>query len=149
MGNVLTNSIVRGFGNTVGRRAANSMLDNRQTEVTNGPIKYSTFTIISGTILLGGFLGAIIGGIFFIFVSSQISLYVGLLLGMYLRNQDAIFIQLGLQIQKFIGSINYDINTSKLTKASNGRGALEINLQYLWSRKKENNLMHKKCLDYL
>ena len=84
MSNVLTNSIVRGFGNTIGRRAANSMLDNRQTQVTNGPIKYSSFTIISGTILLGGFFGGIIGGILFLFVSSQISLYVGLLLGMYL-----------------------------------------------------------------
>ena len=72
-----------------------------------------------------------------------------LLFGMYFRNKDAIFIQLGLQVNKLICSINYDINTSKLTKASNGRGALEINLQYLWSRKKEKNLMHKKCLDYL
>ncbi len=72
-----------------------------------------------------------------------------LLFGVYFRNKDAIFIQLGAQINKLVASINYDINTSKLTKASNGRGAIEINLQYLWSRNKEKNLMHKKCLDYL
>ena len=72
-----------------------------------------------------------------------------LLSGIYFRNKDAFLFQLGLQINKFTTTVNYDVNTSKLMKASNGRGALEINVQYLWSRKKENNLMHKKCLDYL
>lgn len=72
-----------------------------------------------------------------------------LLLGLYFRNKDAILLQLGIHLNKFVASINYDVNTSQLTKASNGRGAIELNIQYLWSRKKNNNLMHKKCLDYL
>jgi hypothetical protein len=71
------------------------------------------------------------------------------LLGIYSRNKDALLTQIGLKINRLTTSINYDVNTSKLVKASNGRGALEINIQYLWSRKPENNLMHKKCLDYL
>lgn len=72
-----------------------------------------------------------------------------LLFGIYSRNKDALLTQIGLKIKRLTTSINYDVNTSKLVKASNGRGALEINIQYLWSRKPENNLMHKKCLDYL
>lgn len=84
MSNILTNSIVRGFGNTIGRRAANSMLDNRQTQTSNGPVKFSTFTIITGTLFLGGFLGTIIGVVFYLIYSSPISVYAGLLLGMYL-----------------------------------------------------------------
>jgi type IX secretion system PorP/SprF family membrane protein len=72
-----------------------------------------------------------------------------LLFGIYSRNKDALLTQIGLKINRLTTSINYDVNTSKLVKASNGRGALEINIQYLWSRKPENNLMHKKCLDYL
>jgi type IX secretion system PorP/SprF family membrane protein len=72
-----------------------------------------------------------------------------LLFGIYSRNKDALLTQIGLKINRLTTSINYDVNTSKLVKASNGRGALEINVQYLWSRKPENNLMHKKCLDYL
>lgn len=72
-----------------------------------------------------------------------------LLIGIYSRNKDALLTQIGLKINRLTTSINYDVNTSKLVKASNGRGALEINIQYLWSRKPENNLMHKKCLDYL
>ncbi len=69
--------------------------------------------------------------------------------GLYFRNKDALFFQFGLKTNKLITSLNYDINTSKLAKASNGRGGLEINIQYIWSRKKEKNIMHKKCLDYL
>ena len=69
--------------------------------------------------------------------------------GLYFRNKDAIFTQIGIKINKITTTINYDINVSKLSKASNGRGGLEINCQYIWTRKETRNLMHKKCLDYL
>ena len=69
--------------------------------------------------------------------------------GIYFRNKDAIFTQIGLKINNITTTINYDINVSKLAKASNGHGGLEINCQYIWTRKEAKNLMHKKCLDYL
>jgi type IX secretion system PorP/SprF family membrane protein len=72
-----------------------------------------------------------------------------LIFGTYIRNRDALILQIGLKIDRLTTSMSYDINYSKLAKASNGRGALEIHLHYLWSRKIINNLMHKKCLDYL
>ena len=72
-----------------------------------------------------------------------------MIFGTYVRNRDALLFQFGLKINRLTTSFSYDVNYSKLAKASNGRGALEIHLLYLWSRKIENNLMHKKCLDYL
>ena len=78
----LTNSIVRGFGFTVGKRAANSLLDNRG-QSSSGPVHHSGFTIVSGTVLLGGFLGVIIGAILNAFMGT-FGLISGILLGMYL-----------------------------------------------------------------
>ncbi len=83
------------------------------------------------------------------FKTSIFSLKNQLISGLYFRNKDALFLQLGLKINQIISTINYDINVSKLSKASNGRGGLEINIQYIWSRKIEKNIMHKKCIDYL
>jgi hypothetical protein len=80
----LTNSIVRGFGMTVGRRAANSMLDSAQQP--SSPVRYSNFTIWSGTILLGGFLGCIIG-IFGIALMGTFGFVLSVLLGMFLMNR--------------------------------------------------------------
>lgn len=78
----LTNSIVKGFGFTVGRRAANSVLDNRG-QSSSGPVHYSGFTIVSGTVLLGGLFGLIIGGILNA-IMGTFGLIIGLILGMYL-----------------------------------------------------------------
>ena len=83
------------------------------------------------------------------FYSSRIFPKNQLISGLYFRNKDALFLQVGMKINKLVTTINYDINVSKLTKASNGRGGLEINVQYIWSRKQAKNIMHKKCLDYL
>jgi len=69
--------------------------------------------------------------------------------GTYLRNKDAFFVLIGLKSNRLTSSISYDINFSKLAKASNGKGSLEIHVEYRWNRKLEINLMHKKCLDYL
>ena len=69
--------------------------------------------------------------------------------GIYLRNKDAVILQLGCQYNKLLATISYDVNYSSLTSASGGRGGLEINCQYKWSKIQPKNLMHKKCLDYL
>jgi type IX secretion system PorP/SprF family membrane protein len=81
--------------------------------------------------------------------TSILSVKNQLISGIYFRNKDALILQLGLKMNQFISTLNYDINVSKLSKASNGRGGLELNIQYIWSRKKQKNKMHKKCIDYL
>ena len=83
------------------------------------------------------------------FYTSTLSIKNQFISGIYFRNKDALFFQFGMKIKKLVASINYDVNISKLAKASHGRGGLEINLQYIWSRKQVKNIMHKKCLDYL
>lgn len=72
-----------------------------------------------------------------------------LIAGLYFRNNDAIFPQLGIKINKIVSTISYDINVSKLAKASNGRGGLEINIQYIWYRELPKKITHKKCYDYI
>lgn len=66
---------------TVGRRAANSMLNS--TQQSSGPIRYSNFTKWSGTILLGGSLGLLIGALLTIPLGT-FGLIGGVVLGMYL-----------------------------------------------------------------
>lgn len=83
------------------------------------------------------------------FTTKEINMKHELIFGTFFRSKDAFLLLFGLKISQLTTSISYDINFSKLAKASNGRGALELHLQYLWSRRIENNLMHKKCLDYL
>jgi len=50
--------------------------------------------------------------------------------GAYLRWQDAIIPVAKLEYKPFTVAVSYDINTSKLTTASNGRGGFEISLVY-------------------
>lgn len=78
----LTSSIVRGFGFTIGKRAANSMLDNRN--VSNGSTKHSTFTVWFGTFLFGSFLGAIIGLVLYGMTKLDVMVFVGLVVGYFL-----------------------------------------------------------------
>ena len=78
----LTSSIVKGFGFTVGRRAANSVL-NSAAQSSNGPVHHSGFTIVTGTVLLGGLFGLIIGAILNTFMGT-FGVIVGVALGMYL-----------------------------------------------------------------
>jgi predicted membrane protein len=78
----LTSSIVKGFGFTVGRRAANSVL-NSAAQSSNGPVHHSWFTVISGTVLLGGLFGFIIGVILNAFIGT-FGFILGVSLGMFL-----------------------------------------------------------------
>lgn len=122
----LTNSIVRGFGFTIGKRAANSMLDSNNQQ-TYGKVKYNQFTIISGTIFLGGFLGCIIG-IFGLLAMGNIGFYLSLPLGMFLmyrwyvssnKKYDKMVLVRNEQIEKIDGiieNIKNDYVGNKITK---------------------------------
>lgn len=54
-----------------------------------------------------------------------------LLFGPTFRNKDAAVIMAGLQLGKFTYRISYDINTSSLQPATNGRGGLELSVTYI------------------
>ena len=68
--------------------------------------------------------------------------------GLYYRFSDAIILNLGATINKFKCIFSYDINISKLNKASNGRGSLEMTIQYLLRKQNIKLPIQQKCLDY-
>ncbi len=54
--------------------------------------------------------------------------------GTYRDDNDAVIIELGGKYANFIGRISYDINISTLSTVTNGRGASELSLTYVFSR---------------
>ena len=68
--------------------------------------------------------------------------------GLMLRYLDAFILNLGLSYLSTRFSLSYDINTSKLKTASNGRGSIEINIQYLLKKKPLTFKTKPSCIDY-
>lgn len=66
-----------------------------------------------------------------------------LLFGPTFRNKDAAVIMGGLKMGSFIYRLSYDINTSSLRPATNGRGGFEMSLTYI--RSKTDNNPVKTC----
>lgn len=61
------------------------------------------------------------------------------LLGTFIfRNEDAAILEFGAKYGNFIGRLSYDINTSSLNNASNGRGGTEFSLTYIFNRPNPN-----------
>jgi len=50
------------------------------------------------------------------------------------RDKDALILNLGFNIRGYIIGLNYDINLSKLSTASNGIGAFEVSLKYIYNK---------------
>jgi type IX secretion system PorP/SprF family membrane protein len=71
-----------------------------------------------------------------------------LISGCSIRNKDAVIFNLGAHIQKLRVNLSYDINFSKLTNASSGRGSFELSVQYLIKKKNLTYPIQKKCIDY-
>ncbi|MBX7051427.1 MAG: PorP/SprF family type IX secretion system membrane protein [Flavobacteriales bacterium] len=68
--------------------------------------------------------------------------------GVFGRAKDAGYVVAGLQYDTWDVGISYDINTSNLKPASNGRGGFEISAVYIIPRK-PHLLPVKTCPDYL
>ena len=64
------------------------------------------------------------------------------------RIQDAIILHLGISSFNTKIIFTYDVNTSKLKTASNGRGSLELNIQHLIKKKKLTYKITPSCIDY-
>jgi len=76
--------------------------------------------------------------------------FQSLYFGSWNRWNDAIILKTGTDYQNINIGISYDINISKLTKASNGRGGFEFSMAYIFNMKKEQKpLMYKHCPTFI
>lgn len=67
------------------------------------------------------------------------------LAGLCLRARDAVVFRFGYTHKTLQSGIAYDINTSKFTAATNRRGAFEIFINYVISRKPSNFVKKRAC----
>lgn len=75
--------------------------------------------------------------------------YQALLAGFYFRTGDAGYLMVGGEYDVWRLGISYDFNFSNLQPASNGRGGLEIVLQYIFKDFKPGGVTRRWCPDYL
>jgi len=54
------------------------------------------------------------------------------------RNKDAAILEFGVKYGKWTGRFSYDINTSTLNNATNGRGGSELSVTYIFNRPNPN-----------
>jgi type IX secretion system PorP/SprF family membrane protein len=98
----------------------------------------------SNLALAPGFVMYLQGGAYEIYLGSlvrfklkQDSKYTGIMksaalsIGAYYRTKDALVAAMLLEYSNYAFGISYDINTSTLTTASNGRGGMEVSLRYV------------------
>jgi type IX secretion system PorP/SprF family membrane protein len=57
-------------------------------------------------------------------------------LGLYYRWNDAIYLATGMEVRRWVFSISYDFNVSKLTKANYAQGGVEIIVSYIIKKKR-------------
>ncbi len=69
--------------------------------------------------------------------------------GLFLRNQEAIYLNLGLNLNKFQIGLSYDINISSLKPASAAKGGFEISLIYIFSKFKAKQIQHRICPEFI
>ncbi len=62
----------------------------------------------------------------------------GLVFGAFYRNQDAFIIHAGVQHNRNVYRISYDVNSSGLSMATNNRGAIEVSVLYTPGRKRRH-----------
>ena len=72
-----------------------------------------------------------------------------ILVGVLIRDNDAIIPKIGFVFEKFNMLLSYDINISKLSKASNNFGGLEFSLIYSWNKNKSVSEKKYLCPKYL
>lgn len=69
--------------------------------------------------------------------------------GVWYRNSDATYFNIGLDYADFHFGISYDLNLSSLSVASQNRGGFEFSVIYIISRFKPDIKRYKACPDYI
>ncbi len=72
----------------------------------------------------------------------------GVYAGLFVRAKDSGFFVIGMQYGSWNGAVSYDLNTSSLKPASNGRGGLEFSLLHTFS-KFPRKMNAKTCPNYM
>ncbi len=67
------------------------------------------------------------------------------LLGLYYRSKDALIAYAGMEFQNYNIGLSYDINLSRFTPASQGRGGFEISAAYIWQKTKRQRNKDIPC----
>ncbi|MDF1672272.1 MAG: PorP/SprF family type IX secretion system membrane protein [Vicingaceae bacterium] len=75
--------------------------------------------------------------------------YKALYGGIWYRNSDATYFNVGLDYADFHFGISYDLNLSSLSVASQNRGGFEFSVIYIISRFKPEIKRYKACPDYI
>lgn len=75
--------------------------------------------------------------------------YKALYAGIWYRNSDASYFNVGMDYGNFHVGISYDLNLSSLQVASNRRGGFEFALIYIIQRYKPDLRRYKSCPDYI
>jgi type IX secretion system PorP/SprF family membrane protein len=113
--------------------------------------KYSNVLTFEPMLLLmrqGKFTEFNLGGLAHYTLSEKPWTRNGLYGGVFVRAKDSCFFVAGMQYGTWNAAISYDINTSSLKPASNGRGGLEFSVLYTFSKfpRKQNA---KTCPNYM
>ncbi len=75
--------------------------------------------------------------------------YKAVYAGIWYRNSDAMYFNVGMDYADFHFGVSYDLNLSSLQVASNKRGGFEFSLIYILQRYKPDMRRYKYCPDYI
>jgi len=75
--------------------------------------------------------------------------YKAIYAGVWYRNSDASYFNVGMDYGNFHVGISYDLNLSSLKVASNHRGGFEFSLIYIFQRYRPDLRRYKSCPDYI
>ena len=75
--------------------------------------------------------------------------YKAVYAGIWYRNSDATYFNVGLDYSSFHFGISYDLNLSSLSVASHNRGGFEFAVIYILQRYKPDIKRYKACPDYI
>ena len=75
--------------------------------------------------------------------------YKAVYAGVWYRNSDAMYFNVGMDYADFHFGVSYDLNLSSLQVASNKRGGFEFSLIYILQRYKPDMRRYKSCPDYI
>jgi type IX secretion system PorP/SprF family membrane protein len=89
-----------------------------------------------------------IGGLGNYVLMNERSIYRSVYGGLFFRTKDAGYIVAGMRYDDWKVGLSYDINTSNLKPASNGRGGLEIAVIYLIRLANDDLPLKKYCPDF-
>ena len=132
--------------------ASNELLKNRTTYHLSSNFLINQMSDIQPSIMFmqqGKFKELVFGSNYRIYLERTKYSKKALVAGLYYRNKDAAFFNLGYENSKTIVGFSYDINTSELNTASNNKGGFELSVVYLISNYKPLYKRGTRCPNFM